>query len=195
MTNPLRSLYDWTLAQAAKPYALWVLAAIAFAEASFFPIPQDVLFIPLILAARQQWRRVALIALVFSVLGGLFGYAIGYFLYDGVGAKLLSFYGKEEAYAAFQAQYEAYGWQIVFAGAFTPIPYKVITIASGVVQMNIWVFLVASLIGRGIRFFLLAYLLYRFGPWIRSFVERWFGPLSLLFLALLLGGFFALKYL
>lgn len=195
MKNPLRSLYDWTLAQAAKPYALWMLAVISFAESSVFPIPPEVMMIPMILARPKQWLLIGSVAVGFSVLGGAFGYWIGYALFESLGNQVLAFYHAEDTYHKFTQQMNEWGWVIVSVGGFTPIPYKVITIASGAAHMNFYVFMLASLVSRGARMFLIAFLLKTFGPWIRDKIDRWFGPLSILAVALLVGGFLAIRML
>lgn len=191
----LRRLYDKTLALAARPQAERALALVSFAEASFFPIPPDVMILPMVLADRRKAWRVALIASLASLAGGFAGYAIGYFLYESVGLPILEAYGHLDAFAHFQALYEEWGFWIVFAAGFTPIPFKVITIASGVAQMALLPFGVASLIGRSARFFLVAGLLYSFGPPIRAFIERYLGLLTLALCLVGLGGFLALRYL
>ena len=185
----LRRLYDWTLLQAAKPHALAILAAISFIESSVFPIPPDVLLIPMILAQRQRAFWIAGVCTIASVAGGFFGYFIGYGLYETVGVPILNFYGYLDKFTDFQGMYNEHGAWIVFFAGLTPFPYKVITIASGVTQLDLGVFGVASILSRGLRFFLVATLLWYFGPWIRTFIDRYFGWLTLAFFALLLGGF------
>lgn len=191
----LRRLYDWTMGLAAHPHAMFWLAAIAFLESSVFPIPPDILILPMVLAAPTRAWRIVLVATVASVLGGLFGYAIGLFLFETVGQAILNFYGYFEKFAKFQDWYREWGGWIVFAGGFSPIPYKVITIASGTVQLDIWTFTIVSIISRGGRFLIVAALLWKFGAPIRTFIERWLGPLTLLFVVMLVGGFIAIKYL
>jgi len=191
----LRRVYDWTMALAARPHAMFWLFVIAFAESSFFPIPPDVLIIPMVLAARERVWQIVAVATVGSVLGGLAGYGIGYFLFESVGQAILDFYGYAEKFARFQAWYQEWGGWIVFAGGFSPIPYKVITIASGSVDLNLVTFTVVSIVSRCGRFLLVAALLYWFGPPIRAFIERWLGPLTLLFVVLLVLGFVVIKYL
>ena len=185
----LRRLYDWTMLQAAKPHALAILATISFIESSVFPIPPDVLLIPMILAQRQRAFWIAGVCTIASVAGGFFGYFIGYGLYETVGVPILNFYGYLDKFTDFQGMYNEYGAWIVFFAGLTPFPYKVITIASGVTQLDLGVFGVASILSRGLRFFLVATLLWYFGPWIRTFIDRYFGWLTLAFFALLFGGF------
>ncbi|MBQ2263296.1 MAG: DedA family protein [Loktanella sp.] len=185
----LRALYDWTISLARTPYALWALAAVAFIESSFFPIPPDVLMIPMIIARPSRAFIIAAVATIASVLGGLFGYFIGFALYDSVGVQILQFYGKEDYFTDFAATYNTYGaWAVLVAGV-TPFPFKVITIASGVTQLSLPVFIVASIAARALRFFLVAALLWKFGEPIRDFIERRLGLMFILFCVLLLGGF------
>ena len=191
----LRRLYDWTMGLAGHRHALAALALISFAESSFFPIPPDIVLIPMVLAAPARAWRVALVCTLASVLGGLAGYGIGYFIYEAVGRPLLEFYGYAGKFAEFQGYYNEWGAWIVGAAGITPFPYKVITIASGVTALDPMVFMVASVLSRGLRFFLVAALLWRFGPPIRSFVENNLGWLAALFFVLLLGGFALIKLL
>ncbi len=191
----LRSLYDWTLGLAGHRHALWALAGIAFIESSVFPIPPDLLIIPMVLAAPHRAWKIAAVATVASVLGGFFGYAIGALLFETLGRPLLDFYGYGGKFASFQARYQEWGAWIVAGAGFTPFPYKVITIASGVVNLDLGVFTVASLLSRGARFFLLAAILWRYGAPMRVFIEKNLPLLSTLFFLLLFGGFLAIKYL
>lgn len=174
---------------------MWVLAAVAFVESSVFPIPPDVLLIPMILAVRERAWALAGICTAASVLGGFLGYAIGALLFDVIGQPIIDFYGFDAAFARFTAQYnEAGAWIVAFFGV-TPFPYKVITIASGVTHLDPVVFGIASLGSRALRFFIVAALLWYFGPPIRSFVERYLGWVVLVFCILLIGGFVVLKFL
>ena len=191
----LRRLYDWTMLQAAKPHALAILACVSFVESSVFPIPPDVLLIPMILAQRERAFWIALVCTVASVVGGFFGYLIGWGLYESVGVPILSFYGYLEKFTEFQAMYNENGAWIVFFAGLTPFPYKVITIASGVTALDPVVFGLASVASRGLRFFVLAGLLWYWGPWIKGFIDRYFGWLTLAFFVLLVGGFALLKVL
>lgn len=191
----LRSLYEWTMAQAARPHALWILAAVSFIESSVFPIPPDVLLIPLILARRHEAFKIAMVCTASSVAGGLAGYAIGHFLFGAVGEPVLAFYGHAEKFAEFQGLYNEWGAWIVFMAGLTPFPYKVITIASGVTGLDLAVFTLASVLARGLRFFIVAALLWYWGAPIRLFIDRNLGWLSVLFFVLLAGGFAALKLL
>lgn len=193
--GPLRRLYAWTLDQAERPGALWVLAGVSFVESSVFPIPPDVLLIPMVLAARQRAWVIAAVCTLSSVLGGLAGYAVGLWLWDSLGAPLMAFYGYGDKVEAFQAWYHAWGAWIVAGAGLTPFPFKVVTIASGAVALSLPVFLIAALLSRGARFFLVAGLLWRFGPPLRGVLERRLGLITALFFLLLLGGFLALKAL
>jgi membrane protein YqaA with SNARE-associated domain len=191
----IRRLYDWTFSLAQSPYALWALAVVSFIESSFFPIPPDVLMIPMILARPNRAFVVALVATLASVAGAMLGYYIGAALFDTIGQPLLEFYGKAAEFEAFKLRYNDWGvWAILVAG-ITPFPYKVITIASGVTGMSIPVFIVASLFARAFRFFLVAALLWKFGAPIREFIERWLGLVFTALCVLLVGGFVALRFL
>jgi membrane protein YqaA with SNARE-associated domain len=191
----LRRLYDGTLSLAAHRHALVILAAVAFIESSVFPIPPDVLLIPMVLAARRGAWLMAAVCTLASVAGGAAGYGIGYYLFEGLGRPLLEFYGYMADFAAFQAQFNEWGAWIVAGAGLTPFPYKVITIASGVTALDPLVFIAASLLSRGARFFLLAGLLWYFGPAIRGLIENHLGKLTMMLFALLLGGFLLAGYL
>ena len=190
----LRRLYDWTVEKAESPYALLILALVAFAESSFFPIPQEALMIPMIVAAPQRAWLVAGVATIASVAGAVLGYMIGFMFYDTVGIQLLEFYGKADRYDEFQALYAEHGNLAVAIGAVTPFPFKVTTIVSGLLQMDFASFVTVSLLGRGFRFFLIAALLWKFGTPIRAFIERRLGLVTILFFVILVGGFVMLKY-
>ncbi len=191
----LRRLYDWTLEMSSRPNATRVLAAVAFIESSFFPIPPDAMIIPMIVADRTKAWKIAAVASIFSVLGGFFGYLIGYVFFDSIGQALLDFYGYQEKFETVKDFFNEWGGWFVAAAGFTPLPYKVITIASGVTQMDLLLFGVASAISRSARFFLEAAILWYFGPPVRAFVEKRLGLVAALSFALLIGGFLALKYL
>ena len=187
----LRRLYDWTLAQAQSPYALWVLAAVAFVESSFFPIPPDVLMIPMIIARPNKAFVIAGVATLASVMGGMLGYAIGYFGFEAIGQPILESLGKVDSMAAFNERFNGVGfWAVLIAGV-TPFPYKVITIMSGWTAMPLGTFIVTSIIARSLRFFIVAVLLWKFGAPIRDFIEKRLGLMFTLFCLLLIGGFFA----
>ncbi len=190
----LRRLYDRTMALAAGPKAEPTLAAVAFAESSFFPLPPDLLLIPMVLANRAKAWRYAAVATIASVLGGLLGYFIGAALFDTVGQWLIRLYGYGDRVAEFQDAYNEWGaWIILIKGA-TPIPYKIVTIASGFARYDLFWFVVLSVVTRGIRFFLVAGLLYRFGEPVREFVERRLTLVTTLFVIALVGGFVVLRY-
>ncbi len=191
----IRALYDWMFRLARHRNADKALAGISFVESSFFPIPPDVMLIPMVMANRQKWWYFALICTIASVLGAILGYAIGALAYEWLGQPILAFYGKEEAFTGLAKTYNSeWGLLAVFAGAVTFLPYKLFTIFSGTTGLNFALFISISILGRGIRFFLVAFLLFKFGAPIQSFVERWLGPLFFLGLALLVGGFVAIKY-
>lgn len=190
----LRRLYDWTMSLAATPHAEKALFGVSFAESSFFPIPPDVLLIPMAIAKPLKWVRLALICTVASVLGAFLGYAIGMFLYEAVGKPILAFYGKEDAFDQIAAWYNTWGgWGVLFA-AVTPFPYKVLTIFSGATGLDFFVFTLVSIIGRAARFFLVTWLLRLYGEPIRLFIEKYLGLLFTVFLGLLLGGFYLVKF-
>ena len=191
----IRKLYDWTLSLAGHPRALWALAVIAFVESSFFPIPPDVLMIPMIIAAPTRAFRIAAVATVASVLGGLFGYAIGALLFETVGQPILDFYGKADAFDSFATRYNDWGaWAVLIAGV-TPFPFKVITIASGATGLSLPVFILSAILARALRFLVVAALLWKFGPPIRDFIEKRLGLMFAIFCVLLIGGFYLVRYL
>jgi membrane protein YqaA with SNARE-associated domain len=190
----LRGLYNWTISLAGRRDALWALALVSFIESSVFPIPPDVLMVPMIIAARERAFLIATVCTVSSVLGGILGYALGYFFYEGIGEPVLQFYGYTAKFAEFQATYNEWGaWAVLIAG-ITPFPYKVITILSGLTGLDFLVFCVASAVARSVRFFLVAALLWKFGPPIRDFIERRLGLVTSVFMVLLVGGFIMARY-
>jgi membrane protein YqaA with SNARE-associated domain len=190
----LRRLYDRTMALAGGRYAVPALAGVSFAESSFFPIPPDVMLIPMALANRARALWYALIATVFSVAGGLLGYVIGAFLFDQLAQPLLVFYGYMDRFETFSGWFNERGAWIVLIAGVTPFPYKVITIASGATGLSLPVFIIASIIARAARFFVVAGLLYYFGPPIRDFIERRLGLVFTVFVLLLIGGFAVVRY-
>jgi membrane protein YqaA with SNARE-associated domain len=191
----LQRTYDWAMAKASHRNALPILALIAFIESSVFPLPPDVLIVPMVLAARRNAWRVAAVATLASVAGGFLGYAIGALLFESLGRPLLEFYGYAEDFASFQSRYNEWGAWIVLMAGLTPFPYKVITIASGVTLLDPVVFGVASLVARGLRFYIECALLWWFGPPIRTFIEKRLPLLTVLFFVGLFGGFLAIRYL
>jgi membrane protein YqaA with SNARE-associated domain len=191
----IKSLYDWMMHQAGRAKAATALFWIAFVESSFFPIPPDVMLVPMVLADRSKAWRYATIATVGSVIGGLFGYAIGYYLLDSVGQTVLKFYGKQDKFTEFAKIFNEYGVWILIIKGMTPIPYKLLTITAGATKMNVLAFTVASIIARAMRFFLVAGLLYWFGEPIRTFIEKRLTLVTTALVALMVFGFVAVKYL
>lgn len=183
------------MAQATRPYALWSLAVVSFVESSIFPIPPDALLIPMVLAAPTRAWWIASVCTVSSVLGGMLGYAIGALLFEALGRPILEFYGYMEQFAQFQMRYNEWGAWIVFGAGLTPFPYKVITIASGVTGLDLGTFTIASIVGRGMRFFMVAALLWYVGPPMKRFIEANLGWLTIAFFVLLFGGFLVIKLL
>ncbi|CAK0770317.1 conserved membrane hypothetical protein [Azospirillaceae bacterium] len=184
----IRPLYDWTMRLAAGRHALPALAAVSFIESSFFPIPPDVLLIPIILANRRKAFWIAFLCTVASVIGGYFGYAIGYFLFQTIGRQIFEFYHIMDKYTTLAKGFEEWGVWIIIVKGMTPIPYKLLTIASGAFHFNILLFSVASLISRSLRFFLVATLLWKFGEPIREFIERRLTLVTTLFAVSVIGG-------
>ncbi|MEK7480745.1 MAG: YqaA family protein [Patescibacteria group bacterium] len=191
----LHTLYHWTLLWASHPHASWALFFIAFIESSFFLIPPDILLIPMTLARPNRWFWYASLTTVGSVLGGLFGYLIGVGLWESVGKHIVQFYHLESVMEAVGNQYAAHAFLTVFTAAFTPIPYKIITIAAGFFRISLLTLIVASLIGRSMRFFLVAILIGFFGDTMKRFIERYFDILSLAFVIVLIGGFVAITWI
>ncbi len=191
----IRRLYDWTLGLAQHRHALWALAVVAFVESSFFPIPPDILMIPMIIAQPRRAWLIASVALLASVLGGLLGYAIGALAFDSIGQPILASLGKADAMAEFSTRFNDMGfWAVLIAGV-TPFPYKVITIMSGWTGMPLGTFIATSILARGLRFFVVAGLLWQFGAPIRDFIERRLGLMFTLAVLLLVGGFMVVKLL
>ncbi|MGH1445659.1 MAG: YqaA family protein [Cognatishimia sp.] len=191
----LKGLYDWTMRLADHPRAIWALAIVSFVESSFFPIPPDILMIPLILAAPHRAWLIAGVAMVSSVLGGLFGYTIGALAFEQLGQPILEALGKGDAVAEFNTRFNDFGFWAVLGAGITPFPYKVITIMSGWTGMPIATFFVSSILARGLRFFIVAALLWKFGAPIRDFIEKRLGLVFTVFLVLLFGGFLVVRYL
>ncbi|WP_281969081.1 YqaA family protein [Roseovarius nanhaiticus] len=191
----IRRLYDRTIAMADHPNALWVLALVAFVESSVFPIPPDVLMIPMILARPSRAWLIAGIAMIASVVGGMAGYAIGALAFEQVGQPILQALGKADAMGEFSTRFNDMGFWAVLMAGITPFPYKVITIMSGWTGMPLATFIATSILARGLRFFIVAGLLWKFGPPIRDFVERRLGLMFVLFFVCLVGGFFLVKVL
>lgn len=190
-----RRIYDHTLNLASRKNALTWLFVISFIESSFFPIPPDIMIIPMVLATPKEAYKIAGVATVASVLGGYFGYFIGVYGFELIARPLLELYGYMKQFGEFENYYHEYGAWIVFGAGITPFPYKIITIASGVVRLDLVVFTIASVIARGMRFYFIAWLLKRFGDPMKVFIEKNLNLLSILFLLLLIGGFAAVKLL
>ena len=191
----LQGLYNWTMRLADHPRAMWALAIVSFVESSFFPIPPDVLMIPMILARPSRAWLIALVALVASVLGGILGYAIGALAFEQIGQPILAALGKADAMAEFNTRFNDFGFWAVLGAGITPFPFKVITIMSGWTGMPLATFVATSILARGIRFFLVAALLWKFGAPVRDFIENRLGLVATLFLVLLFGGFLLVRYL
>ncbi|MEX0318268.1 MAG: YqaA family protein [Ruegeria sp.] len=191
----LQSLYDRTIRLAEHPNAMWALAVVAFLESSVFPIPPDVLMIPMILARPSKAWLIALVALVASVLGGMLGYAIGAFFYESIGQPVLAAMGKGAAMEEFNTRFNDFGFWAVLTAGVTPFPYKVITIMSGWTGMPLGTFVATSILARALRFFVVAGLLWGFGESIRDFIEKRLGLMFTLFMILLIGGFVLVRYL
>ncbi|OHB33105.1 MAG: cytochrome B [Desulfuromonadaceae bacterium GWC2_58_13] len=193
----LRRLYDWVLHWAETPYGAPALFLLAFAESSFFPIPPDVLLLALCIAVPARSFKFALIASIGSVLGGVVGYGIGIGLWEVLSIYFYRYVPgfTEQTFSHVQHLFATYDFWTVFTAGFTPIPYKVITIGAGVFEINFFIFLLASVIGRSLRFFLVAGLIYKYGPTMRDFIEKYFNVLTLVFMVLLIGGFIVVKYI
>ena len=190
-----RALYDWTLRLANHRHAIRSMGIISFCESSFFPIPPDVMLVPMILARRDQAYWIATVCTVTSVAGGVLGYAIGYYLYDSVGLWLINLYGAHDAAADFQRWYAQWGAAIILVKGLTPIPFKLVTIASGFAGFSFPIFLATAAVTRGARFFLIAWLLKRYGAPMQEFIERRVTLIGWVVLALLIGGFAAVALL
>ena len=185
----LRRLKAWVESYAEKPHAAWALFIIAFTESSFFPIPPDVLLIAMAVSVPAKALRYALICSAGSVLGGVFGYFIGWAFFEAIGQPILQFYGAMGHYAEVQHLYNEHAFWAILAAGFTPIPYKVFTIAAGTFEVSIWTLIGASIIGRSARFFFVAGLFYFFGAPIKKFIDKYFEILTFVFLIFLIGGF------
>ena len=190
----LRRMYEWTLSLAGHRHAIWALGGVSFAESSFFPIPPDVMLVPMVLADRQRAYFLAAWCTLTSVLGGMLGYAIGLFLYDSVGLWIMRLYGHVDAIDAFRQAYNDWGAAIILLKGLTPIPYKIVTIASGFAGYDFFLFLLLSAITRGARFFIVAFLLVRYGEPIQTFIERRLEVVTTLLLVVIVGGFVIARY-
>lgn len=194
-TNMLRRLYDWCIAAAYKPYAKWLMGSVSFVESSFFPVPPDVMLIPMSLARPDKAYSYAFLCTWTSVLGGVLGYAIGALLYDSVGLWLIGLYGYGDKVEAFREAYNKWGALIIVLKGLTPIPYKIVTITSGFTGYNLLLFVVLSILTRGARFFFLAFLLNRYGPRARQMLEERLGFWVSVGGIVLIGGIIAAAYL
>lgn len=185
----------WMESFAEKKYAMTALFLLAFAESSFFPIPPDVLLIAIAVSAPSKSYRAALWCTIGSVFGGIFGYYIGFGMWEAIGKPIVDFYNYQEAWASFEQLYDEWGQIFLAIAAFSPIPYKVSTIASGFVKMDLVPFILISTLGRAARFFLVASLFFFYGPSIKAYIEKYFDKLALAFVVLLVGGFVLLKFI
>jgi len=194
--NYLRKLYDWTLEKSRHPKAPWFLAFISFCESSFFPIPPDIILIPMIISKRIKAWSYAFICTISSVLGGVAGYIIGYFFYLTIGEFIIESYSLQNEFSNFKLKYEdgIWLWFVFFAG-LTFFPFKIITIASGALKVNLISFIIIALISRGLRFYLVASLLKYFGNYIKEYIDRYFNLITTIFFILLIAGFIFFKYL
>ncbi len=191
----LKRLYHWVLHWSDSPYGAWALFILAFSESSFFPIPPDVLLVALAVGKPEKSLKFAAICALGSIIGGILGYVIGWQFMAAVGEKIVAFYGLSTRVEYIEVLYNRYdAWAVGIAG-FTPIPYKVFTIAAGVFKINFFIFIAASAISRSARFFLVAGLIYYFGPGIQTFIEKYFNLLVVVFTILLVGSFVILKYI
>jgi membrane protein YqaA with SNARE-associated domain len=191
----LRRVYDWTLSLAARPSAPYALAVVSFSESSFFPFPPDVMLVPMLLARPDKAWFYALICTVTSVLGGILGYFIGLGLYDSIGAWLFQLYGLAEGAETFRHAYAEYGHWVILLKGLTPIPYKLVTITSGFAGYHLGWFIVLSILTRGARFFIIALLMSKFGPRIKSIIDNHFNLVATLAIVAIVGGFVAFRFL
>ena len=189
------TLYKKCLILASHKSSKFYLALVSFVESSFFPIPPDILLIPMIIAKRTKAWMYAFICTFSSILGGLLGYAIGYFFYNSLGVLIIEAYHLSNSFNEFESYYNEYGILIVLGAGFTPFPFKFITIASGVFNLNIFLFIILAILGRGLRFYIIALLLFIFGDIIRGLIEKYFNLLTILFFILLVGSILLIKFL
>lgn len=194
--NILKRLYNWTISWADKPYGLWALAILSFAESSFFPIPPDVLLIPLVFGAPKKWIRIASVCTIASILGGVFGWGIGKLAWDATQSFFFQYIPgfTPENFDYVSNLYKENAFLAIFGAALTPIPYKIFTIASGVCGVSISTLIIASLCGRGGRFFAVALIIYFIGPKAKLYIDKYFNLLATIFFVLLVLGFIAIKY-
>ena len=191
----LRKLYDWTLIKSQHPKAIWFLSFVSFTESSFFPIPPDILLIPMIITNRAKAYLYAFVCTISSVAGGIVGYCIGFYLFSSIGTSIIEYYGLVDQLALFKFYYLKYGIWIVLGAGFTPFPFKFITIASGVFGLNIFLFITVAFFSRSLRFYLIAILLKIFGKIIENLINKYFNVLASIFFILLIGSIMVLKIL
>ncbi len=194
-SGPLKRLYDSCMEWIAGPYGAWALFVIAFVESSCFPLPPDVFLIAMCIAAPTRAFRYAAICAVGSVLGGMFGYGLGLWFMDSIGGRIIDWYGLEEKYHTVQNLYQEYDAWAVAAAGFTPLPYKLFTITAGAFKINFVTFVLASLVSRSARFFLVAAFIWKFGEPVKRYIDKYFNILSIVFMILLIGGFILIKAL
>jgi len=193
--NFIRRLYDWTIHWAETPHSTWALFILAFCESSFFPIPPDVLLIVLAVALPSKSFKYALVCSAGSILGGCFGYLIGYEFFELIGKPIVNFYNINDEFDTVRTYYQSNAFFWISVAGFTPIPYKVFTIAAGVFKVNFFILILASALSRSARFFMVAGLFYLFGPKIKTYIEKYFNIFTIVFVILLVSGFVAVKYL
>ena len=193
--NILRKLYDWTIEKSKSPKAVWFLSLVSFTESSIFPIPPDIILIPMIIAKRINAFFYALVCTISSVIGGVIGYCIGFFFFNNLGILIINYYGLQDQFNNFEQYYQLFGIWLVLGAGFTPFPFKFITIASGFFGFNIFIFILASLIARGLRFYILAFLLKIYGQTIEKLIDKYFNLLAILFFILLIGFILIIKFL
>ena len=197
ITSPslVRRTYDWIIRSANTPKAIWMVTLISFAESSIFPLPPDLVLIPMVLADRAKAWWLATVCTISSIFGGLVGYAIGFFLFDTIGDWIIQTYQLEASFDRFQVEFQTWGFWIIALKGLTPIPFKLVTIASGVAGLNLTQFVLASIIARSFRFFLIAALLWFFGDWARLYIEKYLPWVLASSLAVLIAGFIVIKYI
>ena len=191
----MRSLYDWTLKKSSHPKAIWFLSFISFIESSIFPVPPDIILIPMSIVNKARAFFYALVCTISSVLGGLVGYIIGSLLFNTIGIMIIDFYDLNENVDDFKEYYRLYGAWIVIVAGFTPFPFKVITLSSGLFNLNIIVFITCAIISRGARFYLLSFLIYYYGEKVKNFIDKYFNILSYLLIIVLLIFIFLFKFI
>ena len=191
----LRKAYDWTMSFAEHRHAPWVLSAVSFAESSFFPIPPDPLFLAMTLKDRSKVWSLALLCTLTSVVGGYLGYCIGYALYETWGQSIINFYGMQASFNKVCLDFREWGFWIVALKGLTPIPFKLVTIASGVAGLDLYIFTISSLLARGFRFFYVGIIMWYFGPKMREYLERHLTLITIIGVTLLISGFIIVKYI